>query len=85
MRKRGEGGGGGERKHTCTRYLAAHPYQKNVIGMKQAKKTIAGKRISGSKTPLLALVMRITVASERRATYIIKISRFLLSGDLNCG
>src|ERR1700726_1386368 len=47
---------------------AAPPYQKNEMGTKQAKKTQAGRRISGSKTPLFAFVMRTTVASESLAT-----------------
>ena len=43
---------------------AIQPYQKKVMGMKNAKNMQAGRRISGSKTPLLALVIRTTVASE---------------------
>jgi hypothetical protein len=51
-----------------TWYFAVQPYQKKVIGTNIAKKTHEGSRISGSKTPLLAFVIRITVASNSLAT-----------------
>lgn len=48
----------------CTALSADQPYQKNVIGTKKAKNMHAGSRISGSKTPSFAFVIRTTVASE---------------------
>lgn len=51
------------------------PYQKKVIGIHSAKNMQAGRRISGSKTPSLARVMRITVASEILATTIMPLMK----------
>ena len=53
-----------------TALSVVHPYQKKVIGTKQANTMQAGRRISGSGTPPFAFVMRITVASESFAVAI---------------